>query len=111
MEISSHWRAGFEIEVVLGALDDQRFTDYESDPMDMASPAYCQAVAKALSRMTGRSWTAPIKAKSKPGYYVLPEYDLDTHPQAGVSNDVRWSHSWGCHPFTAPNVRPRIRGR
>ena len=77
VQISRHWRFGFEIEVVLGALDDQRFFELESDPMDMASPIYCQAVAKALSRMTGHSWIAPMTPKSKPGYYVFPEYDLD----------------------------------
>jgi hypothetical protein len=45
MQISSHWRFGFEIEVVLGTLDDSRFLELESDPMDTASPIYCRAVA------------------------------------------------------------------
>lgn len=74
MEFSASWRVGSEIEVVLGTLGDERFVDYETDPMDMASRAYCQAVAKKLSDITGHSWTAPIKKKSKSGYYVLPAH-------------------------------------
>ena len=85
VQISSHWRFGFEIEVVLGALDDPRFFEFESDPMDTASPIYCRAVAQALSRMTGYSWIAPMTPKAKPGFYVLPEYDLDPiHFREGI---------------------------
>lgn len=77
MESTSPWRIGFEIEIVLGDLDDPRFFEHESDPMDMASASYCQAVAKRLTNITGHKWTAPITPKSKPGFFVVPEYDLD----------------------------------
>lgn len=45
--------------------------------MDLASSRYCQAVARKLSELTGVRWSAPVTAKHIPGYYVLPEYDLD----------------------------------
>lgn len=77
MQSDTIWRAGFEIEVVLGDLDDDRFYYALRDPMDIASPAYCQAVAKRLSAATGRRWTAPKTPPSKPGFYVVEEYDLD----------------------------------
>ena len=70
VQIFSHWRFGFEIEVVLGTLDDPRFFELESDPMDIASLSYCRAVAKALSRMTGCSWIAPMTPKSKPVSWI-----------------------------------------
>ncbi|TYC63960.1 hypothetical protein FMN50_02015 [Rhodobacterales bacterium] len=73
-EIGAQWRAGFEVEIILGDLGEKRFEGYA---MDEASPAYCQAVARELSRLTGIKWTAPRTAKRKPGFYVLPEYDLD----------------------------------
>ncbi|MEL6704317.1 MAG: hypothetical protein AAFP15_08535 [Bacteroidota bacterium] len=71
------WRAGFEIEVILGDLDDPRFADYIFDPMDCASAQYCQAVAKRLTRLTSFKWSAPKSQRKEPGFYVLPEYDLD----------------------------------
>lgn len=71
------WRAGFEIEVVLGDLDDERFHYALQESMDIASPAYCQAVAKRLTAATGRRWTAPKTHPAKPGFYVVEEYDLD----------------------------------
>lgn len=74
---SENWRFGFEAEVVLGTLDDPRFEDAYYDPMDVASHAYCQAVAKELKNRTGHSWTAPQKETSKTGFYVKPEYDID----------------------------------
>jgi hypothetical protein len=44
----SPWRAGFELEVILGDLGDALFAqDLElSGAMDEASPAFCRAVAK-----------------------------------------------------------------
>lgn len=74
-EIPDYWRIGFEVEVVLGDLNDSRFEVDEF--MDMAEPRYCQAVASELTRLTGEKWTAPRGKKSKPGFYVLPEYDID----------------------------------
>lgn len=71
------WRAGFEIELALGDLDDPRFEDYLGDPMDLASPLYCQSLAALLRELTGRRWSAPRKAPRRIGFYVLPEYDLD----------------------------------
>lgn len=73
------WRAGFEIEVVLGGLGDARFENYmlQDGPMDMASPEYCKAVARHLRRLTGRKWRAPRSSPSKPGFYVISEYGLD----------------------------------
>lgn len=77
--LSPHWRCGFEVEVVFGALGDPRLeTELRRDgPMDVASASYCRAVAKRLSEYSGHDWAAPIKAKSKCGFYVVPEYDLD----------------------------------
>jgi hypothetical protein len=71
------WSAGFEIEVILGDLDDARFEEDAFDPMDEASPQYCRAVASLLRQHTGYPWTAPRVETKKPGFYVLPEYDLD----------------------------------
>lgn len=75
LEIPDYWRIGFEVEVVLGDLNDPRFVGDEF--MDIADARYCQAVASELTRLTGEKWTAPRVAKSKPGFYVLPEYDID----------------------------------
>lgn len=77
MTLNYPWRAGFEIEVVLGDLRDPRFEEFVGDAMDKASPAYCRAVAKNLTELTNRRWTAPTRAPRQPGFYVLPEYDLD----------------------------------
>jgi hypothetical protein len=75
-----HWRAGFEIEVALGDLGEERFAEYLDNPMDEATPAYCQAVARHLTNATGVRWSAPRGPRPKPGFYVVPEYDLDpTH--------------------------------
>ena len=76
-DYSKPWRAGFEIEVVLGDLDDRRFEYANEDPMDMASPQYCQAVASRLRAITGRDWRAPSRPPRRPGFYVVEEYDLD----------------------------------
>ncbi|MGL4302236.1 MAG: hypothetical protein ACRCS5_05970 [Sphingomonas sp.] len=62
---------------MLGDLDLPEFEYANEDPMDLASPRYCQAVARKLSELTGVRWSAPVTAKHTPGYYVLPEYDLD----------------------------------
>lgn len=74
LELGKNWRAGFDVEVILGDLGEKRFSEFI---MDEATPAYCQAVARELSRLTGLSWTAPRAGKRKPGFHVLPEYDLD----------------------------------
>lgn len=71
------WRAGFELEVILGDLDDSRFEDDLDDPMDEASPSYCRAVASLLRQHTGRKWSAPTGSRRNPGFYVIPEYGLD----------------------------------
>ncbi|NLR72072.1 hypothetical protein HGI47_14445 [Novosphingobium sp. ERN07] len=79
MSIFSTWRAGFEIEVILGDLDDPVFERElrEHGPMDQASPKFCQAVARALRKETGRSWTAPTTSSPRTGFFVVPEYGLD----------------------------------
>jgi hypothetical protein len=71
------WRVGFEIELLLGDLFDERFEKDLDDPMDVASDDYCRAVAAKLSQATGKRWTAPKKKPARNGYYVYPEYDLD----------------------------------
>lgn len=75
----SIWRAGFEVEVILGDLGDPRFEAeielYEA--MDKASPGFCRAVAKRLREFTARPWIAPRTTPLKPGFYVIPEYGLD----------------------------------
>jgi hypothetical protein len=75
----SPWRAGFELEVILGDLRDPRFERdlEESGGMDEASPAFCRAVAKRLREWTGRTWTAPLATPLRPGFYVIPECGLD----------------------------------
>ncbi|MEP3665217.1 MAG: hypothetical protein ABJN42_00620 [Roseibium sp.] len=87
MDLFDRWRVGFEIEVVLGDLGNDAWSD---EPMDMATPGYCREVANQLRELTGRKWTAPLKKPKKTGYYVVPEYDLDPtffeygHQIAGV---------------------------
>jgi hypothetical protein len=72
------WRAGFEVEVILGDLGIARFAREASyEPMDLASPDFCRAVAKILTEHTGYRWTAPKGSPSRPGFYVVPEYGLD----------------------------------
>jgi len=73
------WRAGFELEVILGDLGEPRFEEElrEHGPMDLASPAYCRALATKLRERTGHSWTAPSGSPQRPGFYVIPEYGLD----------------------------------
>jgi len=71
------WRAGFEVEVILGDLGDPRFAYDEWGPMDMASLRYCRAVAKKLSELTGYKWSAPRESPSRPGFHVVSEYGLD----------------------------------
>jgi hypothetical protein len=75
----SPWRAGFELEVILGDLRDPRFEQdlEQSGGMDEASPTFCRAVAKRLRELTKRTWTAPSGTPLRPGFYVIPEYGLD----------------------------------
>lgn len=79
MAVLSDWRAGFEIEVILGDLGDPVFERElrEHGPMDQASSRFCQAVARALRKETGRSWTAPTTSSPRTGFFVVPEYGLD----------------------------------
>lgn len=79
MTANEHWRAGFEIEVILGDLDEPSFAKGLSafGPMDKASPAFCRSLASKLRVETGRLWSAPIRPPSKPGFYVVAEYGLD----------------------------------
>lgn len=77
MAFLESWRVGFELELILGDLDDPRFESYADDPMDIASPAYCRAVAAELSMATGRRWLAAHKKQRRVGFFVYPEYDLD----------------------------------
>ncbi|WP_068084117.1 hypothetical protein [Novosphingobium rosa] len=72
------WRAGFELEVILGDLGEPRFQrELKYGGMDEATPEFCRAVASALKAHTGRPWSAPAKAVRKPGFYVISEYGLD----------------------------------
>jgi hypothetical protein len=72
------WRAGFEVEVILGDLGIARFAREASyEPMDIASPGFCRAVARLLTERTGHRWMAPKGSPSRPGFYVVPEYGLD----------------------------------
>jgi hypothetical protein len=73
------WRAGFELEVILGDLGEPRFERElrEHGPMDQASSTFCQAFAAKLRERTGRSWSAPSRSPQRPGFYVVPEYGLD----------------------------------
>lgn len=74
---TAKWRAGFELEVILGNLGEDRFSDPWDGGMDEATPAFCQAVAKHLTVSTGVRWTAPRKKTAKTGYFVVSEYGLD----------------------------------
>lgn len=73
------WRAGFELEVILGDLGDPRFERElrDGEAMDEASPTFCRAFASKLRERTGRAWSAPTKSPQRPGFYVVPEYGLD----------------------------------
>ncbi len=73
------WRAGFELEVILGDLGEPRFERElrEHGPMDEASSAFCRAFAALLRDRTGRSWSAPSGSPRRPGFHVVPEYGLD----------------------------------
>lgn len=77
MAFLDSWRIGFELELLLGDLDDSRFQEYLDDPMDVASQAFCRAVASHLRGFTGRRWLAAQKKQWRTGYFVYPEYDLD----------------------------------
>jgi len=77
MAFCESWRAGFELELILGDLGDPRFEPWAEDPMDIASAEYCRAVAADLARSTGRRWLAAYKKQRRNGYFVYPEYDLD----------------------------------
>lgn len=72
-----NWRAGFEVELILGDLGIPEF-EHEAayEPMDKASPLFCRAVAQLLTDKTGVRWSAPSKIV-KPGFYVVPEHGLD----------------------------------
>ena len=78
-EISKSWNIGFELEVILGDLGSPHYKDYVSkfEPMDEATPGYCQTLAKKLSSFTGRKWVAPRSNRVETGFYVVPEYDID----------------------------------
>src|SRR3546814_17407648 len=73
------WRAGFELEVILGDLGDPRFERElrDGEAMDEASPTFCRAFASKLRERTRRAWSAPTKSPQRPGFYVVPEYGLD----------------------------------
>jgi hypothetical protein len=73
------WRAGFEIEVILGDLGKRRYAKKvaREGGMDQASHTYCRAVAKRLRKLTGREWSAPAGDVETPGFYVISEYGLD----------------------------------
>ncbi|KEQ53059.1 hypothetical protein BV95_02715 [Sphingobium chlorophenolicum] len=77
MAFAESWRVGFELELILGDLNDPRFEYFNSDPMDVASHEYCRAVAADLTRFTGKRWLAAQKKQRRTGYFVYPEYDLD----------------------------------
>lgn len=77
MALSSEWRIGFEVEVVLDDLMRPDLFPQSEGPMDMASHRYCKEVASCLRFHTGLKWSAPRTKKFKPGFYVLPEYGLD----------------------------------
>lgn len=72
-----NWRAGFEVELILGDLGIPEFErEAAYEPMDKASPRFCRAVAQLLTEQTGVRWSAPSKI-AKPGFYVVPEHGLD----------------------------------
>ncbi|MBB6125864.1 MULTISPECIES: hypothetical protein [Sphingomonadaceae] len=73
------WRAGFELEVILGDLGKPRFERElrDGEAMDEASPGFCRAFASKLRERTGRAWSAPSRPPQRPGFYVVPEYGLD----------------------------------
>lgn len=71
------WRAGFELEVILGDLGDPRFEYCNDDPMDTASPEFCRAVAKRLTELTDYQWRASSEQSKAKGFLVVPEYGLD----------------------------------
>jgi len=74
----ARWRAGFELEVILGDLDDPKFAEDLEDPMDEASPEYCRAVARELTARTQLRWRARREERwFRPGFYVVSEYGLD----------------------------------
>ena len=79
MSETPSWRAGFELEVILGDLGEPRFERElrEGEAMDEASPAFCRAFAAKLRDRTGRAWSAPSGTPKQPGFYVVPEYGLD----------------------------------
>jgi hypothetical protein len=72
------WRAGFELEVILGDLGEPRFERElrDGEAMDEASPTFCRAFASKLRERTRRAWSAP-SGPAAPGFYVVPEYGLD----------------------------------
>jgi hypothetical protein len=79
MSATPSWRAGFELEVILGDLGEPRFERElrYGEAMDEASPAFCRAFAAKLRERTGRDWSAPSRPPKRPGFYVIPEYGLD----------------------------------
>ncbi len=79
MSANPTWRAGFELEVILGDLGEPRFERElrNGEAMDEASPAFCRAFAAKLRERTGRDWSAPSRPPKRPGFYVIPEYGLD----------------------------------
>lgn len=77
MRFVESWRAGFELELVVGDLDDLRFALWADEPMDVASREFCSAVAADLAGTTGYRWLAAHKRQQRNGFFVYPEYDLD----------------------------------
>lgn len=79
MSANRSWRAGFELEVILGDLGEPRFERElrEGEAMDEASLTFCRAFAAKLRDRTGRAWSAPSRPPKRPGFYVIPEYGLD----------------------------------
>lgn len=77
MSDRKEWRAGFEVEVILGHLDDLQFFEDLREPMDVASLRYCRALARELRDYTGRRWLASENSPRRTGFFVIPEYDLD----------------------------------
>lgn len=77
MATDKSWRAGFEVELILGDLGIPEFErEAAYEPMDKASSKFCRAVAQLLTEQTGVRWSAPGNI-AKPGFYVVPEHGLD----------------------------------
>jgi hypothetical protein len=73
------WRAGFELEVILGDLGEPRFERElrDGEAMDEASPTFCRAFRGKIARADRARLVCPIRIPAAPGFYVVPEYGLD----------------------------------